>query len=460
MFILVLSLAKTRSLDQVTPMIASIKQKVPAYGNCAALALGLLPSCLPARRAKICRAFKKAVNNPIKLKLHAKSLLSFEHIDYLKTLINVMPLASPLAWAQTHKSNIVYGQDQETILIQSPPVFRVDGKQEAGSPVQIIGNKPYVAELRDITIYPNSSIMVTADGTALSELALHPRFGALLALKPDPLVLVRNKTEIFTDVSTYKVEAHPGGICLSGFLTNAFGHFVPEYVSKLLFLEDYPDFVDLPLIVDEAMPQSHFDYIAAVVSNPIVRLPPQTAFRCDRLLVAPPPTFHPYEILDGPGQHENCASPRSLRYLRERVLTNITGKSRFGEKIYLSRRNSRWRKLENEEEIQQWLEIQGFETVYAEELSFADQVRTFRNAKTIVAPNGSALMNIIFSSPGTKIFVLSAPNLFNWGGFYGPMNSLGYHILFVAGPETTNYKHANYSVPVEHLRRVIEQTNG
>lgn len=53
------------------------------------------------------------------------------------------------------------------------------------------------------------------------------------------------------------------------------------------------------------------------------------------------------------------------------------------------------------------------------------------------------------------VFRLSQPGVYNWGGYYGPIHSLGYDLLFVSGPETNDHKHASYEVPVEQIERTL-----
>jgi capsular polysaccharide biosynthesis protein len=117
----------------------------------------------------------------------------------------------------------------------------------------------------------------------------------------------------------------------------------------------------------------------------------------------------------------------------------------------------KWRRLLNEAEIAAELSKSGFETVFLEEMDAGQQIDLVRRAEWIVAPNGSALLNLIFSDPAVKLLILSQPGLFNWGTFQGPMRSLGYHPVWLCGEEVAagNFKHADYSVSIKHLRKAL-----
>lgn len=101
----------------------------------------------------------------------------------------------------------------------------------------------------------------------------------------------------------------------------------------------------------------------------------------------------------------------TIKFLRQTFLTkiNLTQKS-TGKKIYISRARAKNRHLVNELEISNLLHSQGFQTIFLEEMSVLEQVATFANAETIIAPHGSGLTNLVFCSPDTKVIELFSPN--------------------------------------------------
>ena len=54
---------------------------------------------------------------------------------------------------------------------------------------------------------------------------------------------------------------------MGGFASSAYGHWFAEFIPKLRFLEQHPRFSELPIIVDEGMPQSHYDFLSLLVPN-------------------------------------------------------------------------------------------------------------------------------------------------------------------------------------------------
>jgi len=330
------------------------------------------------------------------------------------------------------------------------------------SPVQanrtkatVLGNRPYVCMVHNATILSKSSMVLTADGYALNDDAGHPRFGKFVDFSHDKSIASQRGNQMLIAEGQYQMAHIDGGIMLSGAASDAYGHWVPEFLCRLKFLSQHPDFAGLPFIVDEEMPQSHFDFLRQMFSNAVVILPKMAGLHCSRLLVAPPPSFYPAHLSENhniPLHEVGPFSPQCLLFLRERVLNKLSIPVRRDRKIYLSRRKRQWRLLLNDMEIAAHLESKGFEIIFPEELTFMEQVQLFQQATVIVGPSGSSWINLIFSAPSTQVLVIGQPNLFNFNGFVGPMRMLGYDPQFVSGIEgDAKNKHANYTVPIAHI---------
>jgi len=65
------------------------------------------------------------------------------------------------------------------------------------------------------------------------------------------------------------------------------------------------------------------------------------------------------------------------------------------------------RKIQNIEQVEDYLSRYGFETVYLEGMSTRDQILLFQSAEFIVAPHGAGLANLLFCEPGTKVIELT-----------------------------------------------------
>lgn len=95
-----------------------------------------------------------------------------------------------------------------------------------------------------------------------------------------------------------------------------------------------------------------------------------------------------------------------VRFLRERLLPS--GVRRIpGRNLFITRGAGRYnRSVRNEEEVLSALSDRGFQRIDPGEMTVADQIRAFAEADVIVSPHGSALTNIVFSSPGACLIEL------------------------------------------------------
>jgi len=71
-------------------------------------------------------------------------------------------------------------------------------------------------------------------------------------------------------------------------------------------------------------------------------------------------------------------------------------------KVYISRKHSK-RALTNEDEVEQHLEAQDFDIIYAENLTLEEQIKLFSETDILVSGHGAGLANILFMQPGTKL---------------------------------------------------------
>jgi tetratricopeptide (TPR) repeat protein len=368
----------------------------------------------------------------------------------LRAEVVVAPIRSVDDWARSAGLPLLELGEPHAIPFVPPRVWGQPPVQEAGS---ALSNAPYVAELADVRIFGGSSLILAPDGTVLSDVGAHPRFASIVSFAYEPVVRAQEPGKLLLDLSDYETRDLEAGMMLSGLASNAFGHWLPEFLPRLQFLQQHPDYAGLPLIVDEGMPQAHFDHLARLSSNPLVRIKPTESLRCKRLLVAPAPAFLAVETLasDIPVSELPGLSPPAMQFLRGPLRPD--GAVRRDRRIFLGRRKLQWRRLLNEQEIGEGLAAHGFETVYTEDMDVATQIALFQSAAWVVGPNGSALLNVVFADPSVKLLVLSQPDLYNWGTFQGPMESLGYQPLFVCGDSVAgvNSKHADYEVPPERI---------
>lgn len=371
------------------------------------------------------------------------------------------PILSVPDWLAQQGLSPDWVGEREAQWVEDPPIFgeSPEGRFKADVP----GYVSYVATIRDARIYAKSSLVLTPDGAALSDTLTDERFGHLVALPHDLLVVGRQDDQLLLDLESWPLETLDAGIMLSGWASDHFGHWLPEFLFRLGYMRRHPRFAELPIIVDDGMPPQHLEYLRLVVSNPIVEIPAGQGLRVGELVVASPTTFFPAQLKPGaevPDEHLGGASTEGANFVRDQVQARLPPAEPASRKLYLSRKNSTWRRLLNDQEIGAALARRGFEVVYPEEMTVEEQVRMYQSARIVVAPNGSSLLNMIYGPPDMVVITLSQRGLFNQGTFYGFIRAMDRDLTFLCSDEETQGKHDDYSIPIAALLRAIEVLSG
>jgi capsular polysaccharide biosynthesis protein len=137
---------------------------------------------------------------------------------------------------------------------------------------------------------------------------------------------------------------------------------------------------------------------------------------------------------------EKSLSPTAIESKAESVKRNI----------YLSRNKYEGRRISNESNLLKILEKHGFQTVYPEELSVAEQISLFKNADVIVSPHGASLANIIFCKNVTLIEIFNQ----NYGTptFYLVAKLLDFHYQHILGTNPLLSKEEQQNVGLANLQ--------
>lgn len=77
------------------------------------------------------------------------------------------------------------------------------------------------------------------------------------------------------------------------------------------------------------------------------------------------------------------------------------------KRIYISRANTKMRKVINEDKLICQLKQLGFETLHCEHLSLPEQAMFFHNAEFVIGAHGAGLANLVFCKPKTKVLELN-----------------------------------------------------
>ncbi len=367
------------------------------------------------------------------------------------------PVMTIAAWLEKAGLAPAWIGEREIMRVENPPVF--GDPSEARARIDAEGYIPYAATLRDATIFSHSSLILMPDGAVLNDTIADEQWGQFLDLPHDKTVIGRRGQRLLLDVGQYPVAQIEAAVMLSGWVSEHFGHWIPEYLCRLSYLEQHPRFADLAIVVDAGMPPQHLEFLSLLVPNRIVQLPAGGALKVGELIVASPACFFPTHLTANhtvPPQNQGGLPIGGFRYLQRRVTERLPPPAVHDRKLYLARKASAWRKLVNEEEVIAALTARGFEIQLPETMTIEEQVRMYQGAALVVAPNGSSLLNAVFAPKDLKLLVLSQRGMFNWGTFYGLMRELDYDLTFFCSAQEIDQKHADYSIDVPNLLAAID----
>ncbi len=102
------------------------------------------------------------------------------------------------------------------------------------------------------------------------------------------------------------------------------------------------------------------------------------------------------------------------------------------ERLYISRRKAKHRKVINDGDIEPYLQSLGFEPVLLESLTVAEQALAFQAAKIVVAPHGAGLTNLVFCRPDTVVIEIFSPSYINCC-YWALSNWIGARYCFLLG---------------------------
>lgn len=327
----------------------------------------------------------------------------------------------------------------------------------------------YVARFKDCLTFPRSNIVLQGS-RLIYDLAAHPDSG-IADIKDG-----KNADQIMTAVygggralveEPAEVRILDSGLMMFGLQSRNYGHWLLEFVPRMLWFNDPACPAGCPICIDDHMPETHRQIVELLDrrGRPILPLPAQ-AVRFKELGVAPVPTFFPFDVRPGVPVYDSVWPKDILGAMRRAVFERLAVRGvdlrPTGRRIVLSRKGFTQRQLVNEAEIINALARYGFEVVYPEKLSFVEQIALYHSADVIVGSASSAMTNTIFCNDKARVVALIHENLsFNFRGYTSMIGSSGAQVLYIRGTtvpgEKTHPFHANYTVTPQQVLRGLER---
>lgn len=258
------------------------------------------------------------------------------------------------------------------------------------------------------------------------------------------------------------------GISLLGQNTANYAHWLTETLPKLAVLNAYPQYKDLPLLVDCGLHRNIYDSIGTVggKQRQLIFVEQWQRVHLKRLVGVSQAGYEPYIphglFNTGIPQIVNTFSAPALMVLRDAVLDKLPSPNPLsGVKIFFRRsdRSNNLRGLTNSSDVEALLQKMGYTLIDPAEMSFVEQVSVCHAARIIVAPIGAALANMIFARPGCRLLALSPyyknANYYYYSNLAAALKIPFSYLLGRQGDEHGHPMHRSYSIKLDELERAL-----
>jgi capsular polysaccharide biosynthesis protein len=332
----------------------------------------------------------------------------------------------------------------EPFVVKPPTVFGEGNQRELNG----ISRSIFVACLADARVRGGSAF-VEMDGLALLDYEGDELSRVDDNLDLDPAVFAAEGGVVWmaapeNDVCSIELDE---AFCLLGPHSDAFGHWIWEYLPKVIAGLLSGKLPPVPVLIDEAMPVTHRQALALLApkGTQIVEIGPSQTVLVHRLWCAPSQMYMPLlEEMNERWKIDYIAPPPVrlaviVEAMRSRLFSVVAAQA-GDERIYLARRDYRHRKLINHDAIEAMALAHGFRVVYPEDRDFAAQIALVREARLILAANGSAVMLAMFARPGTRLCVLTHPYTLEQTDLSAVLRELGIEPTMFVGAYATLHK--------------------
>lgn len=265
--------------------------------------------------------------------------------------------------------------------------------------------------VRNATCFVYSDIILLDDGRCIYEMkeieCLHPIVNYM-----DEILL--KDTDKWCELKTCRQTVHlKSAIKIGGMFGFNYYHFMFQILPKLFETSDIDS--SIPLLLDRAAADvpSMMQLLewCNAQQREVIYMDYDVAYEVDELYVISAQNFCVPNWKGDEIKSISAASysPTAINMVSKYLLTYKDTEA-YPEKIFISRKSTK-RRAYNEMELWEVAKKYGFVKVHPEELSIAQQMALFNNAKTIIAANGAALSNLIFCTAGCKLIMLCSGKL-------------------------------------------------
>jgi capsular polysaccharide biosynthesis protein len=243
-------------------------------------------------------------------------------------------------------------------------------------------------------------------------------------------------------------------------LSHNYAHWMTEVLPRIVSFCSNNKYKNVSIIIDDKLHKNIMATLAKVVGRrKVYLLPMNQCVEIDKLYVTSVAGYISYERRYKFFQpsSEGKFNANAMRLLVS-LLRPLNDKRQTPQKIYL-RRNSGYRNLTNQNEIEALLTRHRFTIVESEKLSFLEQVNYFSKAKVIIGPTGASFANLIFCNKKVNLAILINNDKYMIYKFWVNLASImGIQVNYITGKSKQFFGgiHRDFSVDLDLIDAYVK----
>lgn len=245
----------------------------------------------------------------------------------------------------------------------------------------------YCVDVRECRAVPRFGAIFTSDGKVLEESLYGPRDWAFTKIRGQWAI----SRSVLRDISESTPERSDSACLFTSRHYRNYTHWHVESIATMLLCRKDP-LLQCQTILTGPLTDWQKD------SLNYFRLPSARVIQTDACCVEVNVLTYCSSVIA-----RTCPHPSVLQSLRSSLEFS---KHTDSVRVYVSRRDSQFRPLSNEMEVERIFHDCGFTVILASELTYAQQASLFLRASVIAGAHGSGLTNMLFAPPGTLIIEL------------------------------------------------------
>lgn len=379
-------------------------------------------------------------------------------------------VTSVKSWCEQNQCRYDVIPTSRTVTV-TPPEIICEGIAPKLSPVEAALPEVYLARLENVQVIECSDMVVVNKKTVVyDEMALDREGKYEERNNLSKLILSRKRepNRISLKYSRDKQHTLPNTAIhfCKDYSFNYF-HWLIEALPRLSIIEKFKELDGLPLLIDSTLYPQQIEALEYLTQGKreIIKLKTNHTYQVKNLIY-PSCLSHVHNNYYYPVDfsHDIVISPLALQYLREKF-SPLMSQTNKGKHFYISRRNvGSTRRLLNDDTVEAFFKDNGYDIVYPEQMTFREQVTLFSEASVVIGASGSAFANMIFASPRTQFFILSANNKqVNFTLFSGLAEQSQSRLGYILGEDKiiNNFAetHNAFEVSTKLLSKAIESIN-